>query len=71
MTVVGVDGCKAGWVAGNSGHGAPGAATLLGDDVPDHATRANSKPLRVAAGLVEPLPDRLSGSVAKHPVLQN
>jgi chromate transporter len=41
---------KVGWIGGNGGHGPAAAeASLLGDAVPDHATREKSQPLRVAA----------------------
>jgi chromate transporter len=48
--LIGFLAAKVGWIGSNGGHGAPAAEkSLLGDTVPDHATRANARPLRVAA----------------------
>ncbi len=48
--LVGFFAAKVGWIGENGGHGPAAAeASLLGDSVPDHATRERSRPLRVAA----------------------
>jgi chromate transporter len=47
--LIGFLAAKVGWISGNVGHGPAAAeASLLGDAVPDHATREKSRPLRVA-----------------------